>query len=404
MKKFLLSLATVLCASAFASADITETFKYADGWLPALTTVEGASDNTTTATSPTTGIKYTLVACYCNSGYDYLMFGSKKLGTAASISFALPEKVTAIEFKTGSNASASAVYSVTAGETTVDAGTKWGKAATKTINLPAECQAAGTIITVTSTSTSYNGQISTINMSTVSAIESPTFSVEEGTYTAPINVTISAADDCAIYYTLDGSAPSDESTKYAGEPIEISEYTVLKAIAVNADDVASSVATATYAFQNTIATAMTVADAIAWISEGKDATTEQYVKGVITLITEVSTSYGNATYYIGDSEDATDTIQVFRGKYIDGEKFTAEDQIHVGDIVVIYGKLKDYNGTPEIDTNNYIVSQELSGIADVELDNNAPVEYFNLQGVRVANPENGLYIMRQGDKVVKVIK
>lgn len=31
------------------------------------------------------------------------------------------------------------------------------------------------------------------------------------------------------------------------------------------------------------------------------------------------------------------------------------------------------------------------------------VEYFNLQGVRVANPENGLYIRRQGSKVSKVL-
>ena len=36
-------------------------------------------------------------------------------------------------------------------------------------------------------------------------------------------------------------------------------------------------------------------------------------------------------------------------------------------------------------------------------DENAPVEYFNLQGVRVANPENGLYIRRQGSKATKVI-
>lgn len=35
-------------------------------------------------------------------------------------------------------------------------------------------------------------------------------------------------------------------------------------------------------------------------------------------------------------------------------------------------------------------------------DDNAPVEYFNLQGVRVENPENGLYIRRQGKKVEKV--
>lgn len=45
-----------------------------------------------------------------------------------------------------------------------------------------------------------------------------------------------------------------------------------------------------------------------------------------------------------------------------------------------------------------------SGVADVEIaDQNAPVEYYNLQGIRVANPENGLFIRRQGSKTEKVI-
>ena len=43
------------------------------------------------------------------------------------------------------------------------------------------------------------------------------------------------------------------------------------------------------------------------------------------------------------------------------------------------------------------------GVADVVFDANAPVEYFNLQGVRVANPENGLFIRRQGNTVTKVV-
>ncbi|MGM9820973.1 MAG: hypothetical protein ACI30D_00050 [Muribaculaceae bacterium] len=38
----------------------------------------------------------------------------------------------------------------------------------------------------------------------------------------------------------------------------------------------------------------------------------------------------------------------------------------------------------------------------IDADNNEPVEYFNLQGVRVANPANGLYIRRQGNKVSKI--
>lgn len=45
-----------------------------------------------------------------------------------------------------------------------------------------------------------------------------------------------------------------------------------------------------------------------------------------------------------------------------------------------------------------------SGIEDIDAAaNNAPVEYYNLQGVRVANPANGLYIRRQGSTATKVL-
>lgn len=44
-----------------------------------------------------------------------------------------------------------------------------------------------------------------------------------------------------------------------------------------------------------------------------------------------------------------------------------------------------------------------SGVEDVEFDVDAPVQYFNLQGVRVENPAQGIYIRVQGNKVSKVI-
>lgn len=45
-----------------------------------------------------------------------------------------------------------------------------------------------------------------------------------------------------------------------------------------------------------------------------------------------------------------------------------------------------------------------NGVHDVIVDeDDAPVEYFNLQGVRVTNPEHGLFIRRQGNKTTKVI-
>lgn len=44
-----------------------------------------------------------------------------------------------------------------------------------------------------------------------------------------------------------------------------------------------------------------------------------------------------------------------------------------------------------------------SGIEGIVAEDEAPVEYYNLQGIRVAEPTNGLYIRRQGNKATKVV-
>ncbi len=44
-----------------------------------------------------------------------------------------------------------------------------------------------------------------------------------------------------------------------------------------------------------------------------------------------------------------------------------------------------------------------SAIETVNSEINAPVEYYNLQGVKVANPSNGIFIKKQGSKATKVI-
>lgn len=50
-----------------------------------------------------------------------------------------------------------------------------------------------------------------------------------------------------------------------------------------------------------------------------------------------------------------------------------------------------------------ITLPESAGIDDVAADNDTPVEYFNLQGVRIDNPSNGIFIRRQGHKSEKVV-
>lgn len=60
------------------------------------------------------------------------------------------------------------------------------------------------------------------------------------------------------------------------------------------------------------------------------------------------------------------------------------------------------SGRAEIKSIN-VNDPQVTGVEDVTVDENAPVEYYNLQGVRVDNPENGIYIRRQGSKVSKVL-
>ena len=83
----------------------------------------------------------------------------------------------------------------------------------------------------------------------IPSVATPTFTPAEGTYYEAQNVTINCTTEGAtIYYTLDGSEPTTESNVYS-TPIEVSETTTIKAMAVKADFENSAVATATYNIQ-----------------------------------------------------------------------------------------------------------------------------------------------------------
>lgn len=49
-----------------------------------------------------------------------------------------------------------------------------------------------------------------------------------------------------------------------------------------------------------------------------------------------------------------------------------------------------------------LVLPESDGVTEIIADDNAPIEYFDMQGRKVANPENGIYIRRQGTKTAKI--
>ena len=146
---------------------------------------------------------------------------------------------------------------------------------------------------------------------------------------------------------------------------------------------------------NTLETAYTVTEARQLIEAGEGLSVSVYVTGVVYSIIELSTSYGNATYLISvDGTNATDTIEVYRGKYLDNTSIANDNDIEVGDRVVVYGQLVDYKGTYEFTSGNYIVAIEKSADAlpSITIDYNDDNAYYNLMGQKVTKDAKGIII------------
>ena len=95
------------------------------------------------------------------------------------------------------------------------------------------------------------------------------------------------------------------------------------------------------------------------------------------------------------------------GKLVDGVLTFPVDVAYSSDMLMlvhainIYGTACPANGTGHLEI---IFPEGFSDNNGVELvaDEEAPVEYYDLNGVRVFNPEHGIFIKRQGTKAVKV--
>ena len=76
---------------------------------------------------------------------------------------------------------------------------------------------------------------------------------------------------------------------------------------------------------------------------------EVYIKGYAVELTDISASYGNATFTMSDNADGTaNKFTVYRAAGLGNQKVTDESFIKQGDMVVVCGKVTNYKGnTPE---------------------------------------------------------
>lgn len=153
---------------------------------------------------------------------------------------------------------------------------------------------------------------------------------------------------------------------------------------------------------NTPETAYTVAKAFELIEAGEGLNAKVYVKGKISAITEVETEkFFNATYNISDNGTTEgQQLIVFHGKYIGGANFESKDQINIGDEVIVYGQLVNFNGKYEIKSNNQIYSingATSAGVKNITVDKNVDAPAYNIAGQRVNDAYKGI-VVKNGKK------
>ena len=116
-------------------------------------------------------------------------------------------------------------------------------------------------------------------------------------------------------------------------------------------DVSTKAASAT-ANDGSLERPYTAAEAIAAI-DANTGLTGKYVKGIVKATPSFNATYSSLTY---DIESGENTLSIYSGKDLGNAGFVGTDDLKVGDEVVVYGDLKKYNNTYELDKNNYLIS------------------------------------------------
>lgn len=254
MKKFLLSIMTAVAAltTSYATTPLnavdldfsnSDNWKNADGTAVPTKKADGYGTTESTITNGTHSVTFqaTETAYFYKSDAGEVSF---LIGKPAGCVVNLPKvdfRVGTIAFYCSSTCSKSAKLELCVdGIGTKDIATL-GNGVNYQWDIKEENAAIGSQYTLKST-TSSNIQISKIVMYEYAApeVNAPVISPVSGVYPTAQTVTITADAGCSIYYTLDGTDPTDASTAYTA-PFVVSTTTTVKAIAYNEEDCGSAI-------------------------------------------------------------------------------------------------------------------------------------------------------------------
>lgn len=370
MKKFFSILAAVLFSGSMMAAEVV----YVQTIFNAENNSGKVSVYTNTWTNTTDGFTVNIVnANNNNNNWKYIKMGSKSAASVGSISSAnaidaaVTKVVVTVDEVTASKINSFKLYISSNGTEWSEKGSFTVAAGAQEVAIEQTNQAKNLYykVEVDCAQGSKNGLITISKLefyaeSAPGFVGKPTIAGEESFYeTAEISIACST-EGANVYYTLDGAEPTAESALYAA-PFVINATTTVKAIAIKGED-KSDVAEKTF----TKGTVLTVAQAL-----DLDLSTpvaNQYVKGIVSKVESFNSNYGSITYWISDNGEQANELEVYAGLAMNGGKFEAQDDLAVGDKVVVFGTLKDFKGTKEFDKNNYLVAFERADIVVTNCD------------------------------------
>ena len=350
-QRFFLSLCLMIVGCLWGSAAWAETITLNQTTIGSLLGTNGYNSDDFTYS----GITWGRSRVYSNSGCIQI---EKSTSNALWNKTEIPGAITKIKVRQKTNSS-----TLTVGTTASPATNTKTNAANSTTTY--EFSASDNYRYFKIAATSEYSVITSIEI-TYEAAGSPTFSLASGTYYGNQTLKLSSTvDRGTIYYTTDGTDPSESrtATEYT-TPINLTAPSTLtiKAIVMDSEGNFSSVVSHTYniltSIANTQETALTTAEAISLI----DATTAEqlaaekvYVKGTISKVDSYNSTYKSITYWLDDNK-----FEVYSGRGLDNTDFSAKTDIEVGAEVIIYGNITKYKTTYEFDKNNYLVSYSVA--------------------------------------------
>lgn len=346
-QRFFLSLCLMIVGCLWGSAAWAETITLNQTTIGSLLGTKGYNSDDFTYS----GITWGRSSVYSNDGGIQI---AKNASNALWNKTEIPGAITKIKVTQKTNSS-----TLTVGTTASPATNTKTNAANKTTTY--EFSASDNYRYFKIAATSKYSVVTSIEI-TYEAAGSPTFSLASGTYYGNQTLELSSTvDRGTIYYTTDGTDPSESgtATEYT-TPINLTAPSTLtiKAIVMDSEGNFSSVVSHTYniltSIANTQETALTTAEAISLIdatSAEQLAAEKVYVRGTISKVDSYNSTNKSITYWLDDNK-----FEVYSGRGLDNADFSAKTDIEVGAEVIIYGNITKYKTTYEFDKNNYLVS------------------------------------------------